>query len=100
MAKQTRKHIYTEEEIESMHPGKAIESYMEYAETNTDELAGKLEIKPDNLQAIIRGGAGLSRSLMRRLARITDTPIDSWIEIQRRYEDALNEISDNADNPE
>jgi plasmid maintenance system antidote protein VapI len=97
MAKQTKKHSCTEEELESMHPGKAIEAYMEYAETNTDELAGKLEIKPDNLQAIIRGGAGLSRSLMRRLARITDTPIDNWMEIQRRYEEALFETSDKND---
>lgn len=100
MAKQTRQHIYTEEELEAMHPGKAIEAYMEYAETNTDELAGKLEIKPDNLQQIISGDATLSHDLIRKLSKVTKTPMDSWMEIQRRYEDALNEISNNANNPE
>jgi addiction module HigA family antidote len=90
MAKQTRKHIYTEEEIESMHPGKAIESYMEYAETNTDELAGKLEIKPDDLQQIISGDAILSHDLIRKLSKVTKTPMDRWMEIQHRYDEALN----------
>lgn len=97
MAKQTRKHIYTEEELEAMHPGKAIEAYMEYAETNTDELAGKLEIKPDNLQQIISGDATLSHDLIRKLSKVTKTSMDRWIEIQRRYEGALNEMSDGND---
>lgn len=94
MAKQTEKHSYTEEELEAMHPGKAIEAYMEYAETNTDELAGKLEIKPDDLQLIISGDVSLSYDLIRKLSKVTKTPMDRWIEIQRRYEEALAETSD------
>lgn len=95
MAKQIRKHSYTEEELEAMHPGKAIESYMEYAETNTDELAGKLEIKSDDLQQIISGDATLSHDLIRKLSKVTKTPMDRWTEIQRRYEEALADSSGN-----
>lgn len=87
-----KKHIPTLEECAELHPGKAIEAYMEYAEKNTEELAEALAINPDDLEAIIRGDADLTRDLMRKLSKITKTRLDQWTDIQKR-EKALAEAT-------
>ena len=48
-----RKHIPTLEECAELHPGKAIQAYIEYAEINTEELAEALAMNPDDLETII-----------------------------------------------
>lgn len=88
-----RKHIPTLEECAELHPGRAIQAYMEYAETNTEELAEALTINPDDLETIIRGDANLTRDLMRKLSKITKTQLDQWLSIQKRYEKALAEAT-------
>lgn len=93
MTKETRKRLLTRKELESMHPGKAIEEYIAHTDISTEELAQRLEITPAALQRILHGEAGLSRDMMRKLSRVTDTPLDNWIEIQRRYEDALDKFT-------
>ena len=88
-----RKHIPTLEECAELHPGKAIQAYIEYAEINTEELAEALAMNPDDLETIIRGDADLTRDLMRKLAKLTKTQLDQWISIHKRYETALAEAT-------
>lgn len=87
----TEHHIPTIEECAEIHPGKAVAAYIEYADTSVEALAKGLCISVDELEKIIDGNAEMDLYVMRRLAKITKMPLDTWTNLQRRYEKALAE---------
>lgn len=86
-----QKRTPTLEDCADMHPGKALEQCIEYADISIEEFADKLDISPDELSNIISGDSNLTKDLLRKIAKATKLPLDNWREIQQNYEKALAE---------
>lgn len=58
-----------------------------------EELAEALAMNPDDLAAITRDNADLTRAPRRKLAKITNTQLGQWIGIKKQYKKAFAEAT-------
>ncbi len=68
------------------HPGYYIKEFIEYNGFTQEDFAERLGTTPKNLSILIRGEQGLSLDIAIKLARVTATSVECWLNHQKAYD--------------
>ena len=73
----------------AFHPGYYIKELVDDCGLTQDEYAKRLGTTPKNLSLLIRGEQSLSLDIAIKLSRLTDTSIEYWLNLQKKYDTVL-----------
>lgn len=76
----------------AFHPGYYIKELIEEEEITQEEFAKKLGTSAKNISKLVNGEASISNNLAISLSNMYNTSPEVWINLQRKYEDLVNEI--------
>ncbi|MDD9981616.1 MAG: HigA family addiction module antitoxin [Gammaproteobacteria bacterium] len=78
--------------LEPIHPGEVLKhDFMEPFGLSASALAKAIGVTPARINEIVRGRRGISAGTALRLARYFSTDVQSWMNLQDRYELSLTE---------
>lgn len=72
----------------AFHPGYYIKEIVEGSGLTQEDFAKRLDTTPKNLSLLVRGEQNLSIDIAMKLARMTSTSVNYWLNLQNAY-DAL-----------
>ncbi|MCT0163164.1 HigA family addiction module antitoxin [Lactiplantibacillus pentosus] len=81
----------------AFHPGSYVEEIVEELNITQAEFAKRLEISPKTVSKIISGEDDISPSTANKLARLTGISMQTWLNLQAKYDAKVQEIK-NAKN--
>ena len=70
----------------AFHPGYYIKELVDESGLTQEDFAKRLGTTPKNLSILINGEQSLSIDIAMKLSRLTDTSIDYWLNLQKRYD--------------
>ena len=73
------------------HPGYYIKEFIDYNGFTQEDFAERLGTTPKNLSILIRGEQGLSLDIAIKLARVTATSVECWLNHQKAYDSLVAE---------
>jgi addiction module HigA family antidote len=82
---------------EPLHPGEVVKDILiENAQLSVTQAAKRLGIQRTTLSRLINGHAGISPEMALRLAKLCNTSVDMWINLQAQYDiaQAQNHMKD------
>ncbi|MFV0577400.1 MAG: helix-turn-helix domain-containing protein [Fusobacterium ulcerans] len=81
----------------AFHPGYYIKELIEEEELTQQEFAKKIGTTPKTISKLLNGEINLSDEVAIGLAIMYKTSVEVWKNLQRKYEDVMNEIKKNED---
>ena len=76
----------------AFHPGYYIQELIDDSGLTQEDYAKSLGTTPKNLSLLIRGRQSLSIDMAMKLSRMTDTSIDFWLNLQKKYDTLIAEF--------
>ena len=71
------------------HPGYYIKELIEESGLTQEDYAKRLGTTPKNLSTLVRGEQSLSIDIAMKLARLNDTSVEYWLNLQKKYDSAM-----------
>jgi addiction module HigA family antidote len=72
---------------EPLHPGAVVKDVLiENARLSVTQAAERLGVQRTTLSRLINGHAGISPEMALRLAKLCQTSVDMWINLQAQYD--------------
>lgn len=73
--------------FEPLHPGEIVkDTLIDATGLTVKQAAEKLDVSRTTLSRLINGHAGISPEMALRLAKLLNTSIDTWINLQAQYD--------------
>lgn len=76
----------------AFHPGYYIKEIVEESGLTQEDFAKRLDTTPKNLSLLIRGEQSLSIDIAMKLARMTGTSVNYWLNLQNAYDALIAEF--------
>jgi addiction module antidote protein HigA len=76
----------------AFHPGQYVEELIEEYNLTQKEFAERLGISEMNLGKLVNGEESISNDIARKLAKITNISIITWLNLQNAYDVKIAEI--------
>lgn len=76
----------------AFHPGYYIEEILGESGLTPDRFANRLGITPDRLRVLIQGNESLSVDIATNLAKMLDTTVAYWLNLQKAYDEKMAEF--------
>lgn len=79
-------------ELSAFHPGYYVKEILDDMEITQSEFAKRLNTTSKTLSELLAGKIDLSQDLAGKLSQMTGVPINTWLNLQKRYEQKRYEI--------
>lgn len=73
-------------QMRPIHPGEILKDELEELEMTANALAGRLDVPPNRITAILNERRGITADTALRLARFFGTSPEFWLNLQITYE--------------
>ena len=73
--------------LKAFHPGYYIKELIEEMDITQNEFALRLNITEKTLSKLINGEISLSKNLAKKLSLMTETSINIWLNLQKKYDE-------------
>ena len=73
-------------QMRPIHPGEILKDELEELEMTANALAGRLDVPPNRITAILNERRGITADTALRLARFFGTSPEFWLNLQTTYE--------------
>ena len=86
------KKIVEYKDLIAFHPGQYVEELIEDYNVTQKEFAERLGISEIKLYKLVNGEESISNDIARKLAKITNISIITWLNLQNAYDVKIAEI--------
>ncbi len=86
------KKIVESKDLIAFHPGQYVEELIEDSNVRHKEFAERLGISEMKLGKLVNGEESISKDIARKLAKITNISIITWLNLQNAYDVKISEI--------
>ena len=87
-----RKTIAENIDLIAFHPGQYVEELIEEYNVTQKEFAERLGISEMKLGKLVNGEESISNEIARKLAKVTNISIITWLNLQNAYDVKIAEI--------
>lgn len=84
--------IFEYKDLIAFHPGQYVEELIEDYNVTQKEFAERLGISEMKLYKLVNGEESISNDIARKLAKITNISIITWLNLQNAYDVKIAEI--------
>lgn len=84
----------------AFHPGSYVEEIIDDLNMSQAEFATRLGVSAKTISKIINGEDGISRVTANKLAKVTGISIQTWLNLQAKYDEKLSEIQNEKNQDE
>lgn len=76
----------------AFHPGQYLGELIEDYEMTQKEFAENLGVSPKTISKLVKGEESISNEIARKLAKVTNISIITWLNLQNAYDVKIAEI--------
>lgn len=84
--------IIESKDLIAFHPGQYVEELIEEYNVMQKEFAERLGVSEMKLGKLVNGEESISNDIARKLAKITNISIITWLNLQNAYDVKISEI--------
>lgn len=81
----------------AFHPGSYLKDMIEDLDMTQAEFAKRLNTTAKSLSLLLNGKADLSKEMAMKLSQMTGVAVDTWLNLQKKYDEKILEIKSEKD---